>query len=499
MHRIRQIAAAAALLSVMLPELGWGQAASIDRLFRTQDDNYFHTPLGLCEDYPEESTTLEIIEGDLDLLNETGIDLLRISFGWDGIEGEKDQYDWLFWDDFVQSAVDKHGVTLIPYICYTPLWNSTTDDINNSWHYPPKDYEEFGEFVYDLVSRYKDRIKTWEIWNEPDIWIFWAGNQEEFARLLKTGSEAVRRADPEAKVVMGGLANDTEWLESLFRDHGVSPYVDVVNIHNYFETWAGKPLEDVAGYVHEVARIVDAHGDAQAIWMAEVGYSTFRDSSFVSDKYSAYYEYEHTPEYQAVDLIRRVTTALSTQKLSALAWYEIKDLQPGEETIGDFGNNGNLGIVWPDYTPKPAQQALKFFNRLMASPSRTLPATIETEEARRDLPVDLPATIETDDTAANLTPVVHAFDQADGDVIIVGWLPTFDPHRTHRPGRGMHKDERSQTVKVNLPLGVAESGLLYNELGESKPFDAISTEGSRSTITVTLKGGSIAILEMKKP
>jgi len=197
-------------------------------------------------------------------------------------------------------------------------------------------------------------------------------------------------------------------------------------------------------------------------------------------------------------LIRRVTTALSTQKLSALAWYEIKDLQSGEETIGDFGNNGNLGVVGPDYTPKPAQQALKFFNGLMASPSRTLPATIETEEARRDLPIDLPATIATD-TAANLTPVVHAFEQADGDVVIVGWLPTFDPNRSESPGAGMHKDERSQTVKVNLPLAVAESGLLYNELGESQPFDAIDTEGSRSTIEVTLKGGGVTVLEMKKP
>ncbi|HLE56372.1 MAG TPA: hypothetical protein VJB15_04750, partial [Rhodothermia bacterium] len=110
----------------------------------------------------------------------------------------------------------------------------------------------------------------------------------------------------------------------------------------------------------------------------------------------------------------------------------------------------------------------------------------------------LPATI-AEETAANQSPVLHAFEQADGDVIIVGWLPTFDPTRTDNSGTGMHRDERSQTVKVNVPLVVADRGLVFNELGESKSFHAISTEGSRSTIELTLRGGGITILEMKKP
>lgn len=472
--------AAAAVLAVGLPARTFGQNVSTDRLLRTQDDAYFHTPLGLCEDYPEETTTSEIIEGDLNLLNETGIDLLRISFGWDGIETEKDQYDWLFWDEFVTSAVDRHGVTLIPYICYTPLWNSTNDDIENFWHYPPKDYEEFGEFVFDLVSRYKDRIKTWELWNEPDIQIFWAGNQEEFARLIRAGSEAVRRADPEATVVLGGLAHDPVWLESLFRDHDVSPYVDVVNIHNYYETWAAKPLEDVDDYINEVARIVDLYGDHQPIWMAEVGYSTFRDSSYVSDSYSAYYDYEHTPDYQAVDLIRRISIALATEKLSAIAWYEIKDLMQGEDTIGDFGNNGNLGIVRPDYTPKPAQYAMKFFNALMAEPMRTVPSSIDAE------------------TTSTSAFEVHAFEQKDGDVIVVAWLPTFEPDRRSEVGAGMHKDDRMETIRIELPVVLNGKATQYSPSGEAVPFEAVSTVKGKTGVEVTLRGGKVTILEIKK-
>ncbi len=101
-----------------------------DQLVKPPGAVYYHTPIGLCEDYPEETTTLEIIRSDMELLKRAGIDLLRISFGWDGIETEKDRYDWGFWDDYVRIAVDEYGITLIPYICYTPQWNSTGDSTN---------------------------------------------------------------------------------------------------------------------------------------------------------------------------------------------------------------------------------------------------------------------------------------------------------------------------------------------------------------------------------
>src|SRR5690606_41801428 len=67
----------------------------------------------LCEDYPEETTTMEIIKGDFEFLKKHGVKLLRISFGWDAIEAEEGKYDWLFWDDYVKMAVDDYGITLV--------------------------------------------------------------------------------------------------------------------------------------------------------------------------------------------------------------------------------------------------------------------------------------------------------------------------------------------------------------------------------------------------
>jgi polysaccharide biosynthesis protein PslG len=267
-----------------------------DQLRKPEGAQFYHVPIALCEDYPEESTTPEIIRNDMEMLKRSGINVLRISFGWDGIETSKGKYNWLFWDDYVKTAVDEYGITLIPYICYTPSWNST-GDTTNFWNHTPKDYDAFGDFIFALVSRYKDRIKSWELWNEPDIPEYWSGNAADLAKLTKIGAQAIRKADPKAIVVLAGLAGHTEFTRTLFRDLDISPYVDVVNCHSYYETWNGDPLETVVPYVNTLSDIIRQYGNKQSLWMAEVGYSTVRrPDGYVSNSYWATYDYEHTPD-----------------------------------------------------------------------------------------------------------------------------------------------------------------------------------------------------------
>ena len=91
-----------------------------DELVNTNHNGFYTMPIGLCEDWPEESTTRDIYLADFELLKRSGIKYLRISFGWDAIEVEKDKYDWLFWDDFVKTGVEEYGITMVPYICYSP-------------------------------------------------------------------------------------------------------------------------------------------------------------------------------------------------------------------------------------------------------------------------------------------------------------------------------------------------------------------------------------------
>ncbi len=449
-------------------------------LVRPANASFYHVPIGLCEDYPEESTTLDIIQGDMEVLKHSGIRVLRIAFGWDGIESARGKYNWLFWDDYVKIAVDDYGITLIPYICYTPRWNST-GDTSNYWNHPPIDYEEFGRFVSALVNRYKERIHSWELWNEPDINAFWSGSAEDLARLTKIGSKAVREADPTALVVLAGLANHPDFTRALFRDYGISPYVDVVNMHSYYETWEGNPLETLPDYINTVADIVRRWGNHQSIWMAEVGYSNFRKpDGYVSYDYWCTYGYEHTPEYQAVHLIRTLTLSLATEKLAAIAWYRIKDLPAGENVIGDV-NNRYLGITTTEHVPKPAAKAIAFVNTLFGGKYRCI-----------DRETQIHRTIGSDSE-------VHCFETDKGDVIVVGWLKTCIPGRVGDQPIGNLVDLRRESVSLDLPVKLAGGATSFNELGVRQSFTDLDNTGEKTRITsLPLAGGGITIVRISK-
>jgi Cellulase (glycosyl hydrolase family 5) len=451
-----------------------------DRLFRPADAALYHVPIGLCEDYPEETTTPEIIRGDMEFLKRRGINLLRISFGWDGIETARGEYNWLFWDEYVRMASEDYGITLIPYICYTPPWNST-GDTTNYWNHTPKDYEAFGTFVETLVNRYKKRIKTWELWNEPDIDAYWSGSAADLARLTKIGAQAVRRADPTAKIVLAGLAHRTEFTRELFRDHGISPFVDVVNCHSYFETWSGEPLEKLPDYINTLTDIIATYGNHQSLWMAEVGYSTFRrPDGYVSSSYMATYDYEHTLRYQAVALWRTLTLLLSTEKVAAIAWYELKDLPPQENVIGDV-NNRNLGVAFVGYAPKPAAQALSFFNRFFGQKSASLDNDVTVSKS------------------LNSESVVHAFRMGDGTVAVIGWLKTNIRGKVLDGPKGNLTDRRVETLGLSVPASGKISAAWFDELGNERPATIGQPSHGRIAIPgFTLKGGEITILRISK-
>jgi hypothetical protein len=478
MKRILSLSILALFLSGARAPAQHGLPPDYERLLRPPGAVMFHVPVGLCEDYPEESTTIEGIRGDMASLKRAGVSVLRIAFGWDGIETGKGNFRWGFWDDYVRIAVKENGITLIPYVCYTPTWNST-GDTSNYWNHTPKDYDEFGVFVEALVTRYRGSIKTWELWNEPDIREFWSGNAADLARLTKIGVQAVRKADPGAKVVLAGLAGHTDFTLSLFRDYGISPYVDVVNCHSYFETWNGDPLEAVVPYVNTLSEIIARYGKGQSLWMAEVGYSTLRGpDGKVSDSYHAAYGYEHTPAYQAVALWRTLTLLLSTGKMAAIAWYRINDLTPGENVIGDH-NNWYLGVDSLGHRPKPAEKALAFFNRFFAEANRPMDA--ETRVSR---------TIGSESE-------VHAFRMADSSVALVAWLRTHVRGKALPAGAGNLADGRREEISITVPMQKCSAMTIYDELGNASTYAGFRSSADGLTLNrVPLTGGTITILRI---
>ncbi len=96
---------------------------------------------------------------------------------------------------------------------YQPTWvpGAANQDYSIGWSYPPKDYDKWGELVYQWVrhsvERYgKEQVESWywEVWNEPDI-SYWHGTPEEYDKLYDYAAAAVKRALPAARI--GGPAS----------------------------------------------------------------------------------------------------------------------------------------------------------------------------------------------------------------------------------------------------------------------------------------------------
>jgi hypothetical protein len=407
------------------------------------------------------------------VLRAAGIRDLRISIGWDSVEPLPGEYQWEFWDRFIAVAVAEYGITLLPYIAYTPRWNASGDPVG-FWHQPPRDYAAFGEFMRALVARYKDRIHSWEIWNEPDNPAYWSGTAAQFAPLLRAGATGVRAADPTATVVFGGIAWNVEFVHDLFAEYGAAAAVDVVNMHSYAETWSADPLESVPPYIQRVAAVVRQYGDGEALWMAEMGYSSYRAAARVSDDYAATFAYEHTAGFQAVALVRMLILALATDRLDLIAWYDLHDMAPDAEVIGDI-NNRHLGVLDLSGRPKPALAALAFMRALFGPAVR---------------PIDRQLTIT---RAPGSVGEVHAFQRADGAAIIAAWLRTNPPPFADRTADGAAIDGRVERIGVSLPNVRGSQLVLYDPSGVERRRAPLVRDGSRAAVELDVHGGDVVL------
>ena len=113
-----------------------------------------------------------------------------------------------------------------PANLYEPIW--LEDGSVN-----PKNY--WANYIYKTVDMYKDHIKIWETWNEPDYtrnynnvgkWsteppdpkdlTHWYGTIFEYIRLLRITYEVAKKVDPDCWVATGGLGY-TSFLDAIMR------------------------------------------------------------------------------------------------------------------------------------------------------------------------------------------------------------------------------------------------------------------------------------------
>ena len=105
---------------------------------------------------------------------------------------------------------------------------------------PPRDYNEWADYISSfirfLINRYgKDEVETWyfEVWNEPDLSVFFTKKQKDYFKLYKYTVKAIKSVDE--KIQVGGPSTSAgKWLKD-FIDFTESENLpcDFISTHQY--------------------------------------------------------------------------------------------------------------------------------------------------------------------------------------------------------------------------------------------------------------------------
>ncbi|HIE37574.1 MAG TPA: hypothetical protein EYP77_00615, partial [Anaerolineae bacterium] len=185
-----------------------------------------------CINAPLARYSEEEMDWALDLIVEGGFTWVRQRFPWAQIEPAPGVYDWEPWDRIVE-AVAGRELRLIAVLDTPPEWAGA-----------PPPAEALARFAYTFAARYGDRIHHYQVWHNPNLSDGWGvePNPAAYAERLRQTAEAIRAADPTARILLGSLAptveqgpenlSEVHFLEGLYAA-GAAPYFDILSIQPY--------------------------------------------------------------------------------------------------------------------------------------------------------------------------------------------------------------------------------------------------------------------------
>ena len=128
----------------------------------------------------------------------------------------------------------------------TPAWASPFPDkkkidiVASYAAYAPSDMNDWNHFLEAIIQHYGQKIKTWEIWNEehlPTSTCYWKDSPAKYAELLQNGYNTIKRVQPEATVILGGMGGKRylPFYRELLKVCNTAPF-DLMSMHG---SWPG--------------------------------------------------------------------------------------------------------------------------------------------------------------------------------------------------------------------------------------------------------------------
>lgn len=194
---------------------------------------------------------------------------------WPSLEPQRGRWRFETLDRYVALA-ERSGVGLLLPLGLTPAWASARP-LEKSVYQPgnaaePRDIEDWRNYVKTVATRYKGRIHEYEIWNEPNLKMFWTGDVDQMVLLTRAAAEVIHGIDPGATLVSPAATttNGLPWLRE-FLAKGGGRDVDVVGYHFYVTPEAPERIVPLAAKVREIMR--ENGVQAKPLWNTESGWA----------------------------------------------------------------------------------------------------------------------------------------------------------------------------------------------------------------------------------
>lgn len=253
------------------------------------------------------------------LMRSTGVASIRAAFYWREIEPRPGELDWREPDRIVAAAAAA-GIDVLPVVVRSPSWASAGDTREGA----VPETGAYARFLAALVARYGPGgpanggrpIRTWQVWNEPDIPRYWAGRPwpSTYVTLLRAARDAIKAADPGARVVAAGLTNRSwEDLADLYAAGGRGLF-DAAAIHPF-----SRRVANVVKIVRLTRAEMKRRGDGRVpLMLTEVSWSSGKGRSTFN------YGWE-TSEGGQADRVGQALGALARERvrlgIGGIWWY----------------------------------------------------------------------------------------------------------------------------------------------------------------------------------
>lgn len=325
------------------------------KLKRCHSNEISASPLGIG--FETLDREMFIPEKCYDLAAATGVKWARCQTGWNRCETDKGVYDFAWLDSVVDNLLQR-GIQPWFNLGYgNPLYmkdcpNAAAvgcvptgygEDCRNAWI----------KFVGAIAGHFRDRVTHWEIWNEPNLDLFWyptRASGENYAELVAVTAPVIKAVIPQAK--LSGCCSEIAiaFVQQMLQA-GIGKYIDAFAVHPY----ATLPEQNYFTNIAALRRLFLEYAPHVKLQQGECGYPS-QTYDHQDSWLTPYYASEET---QAKYVLRRVVLD-SMLRMERISYFHLVDLIGRTYRLADGKARPpiRLGLLrGEDYSTKPAYHA----------------------------------------------------------------------------------------------------------------------------------------------